>query len=219
MEPRFTRVGHGGAGALARANTIASFETALELGVDMIEFDVRAHHGRLVLAHTPIDPHLRPCLRLEQALQHLAGTRFADVRLNVDVKQSGCEAATLYALERFGLTDRSLISSHHAAVLDRFRELDPSVKTGISVGNRLLRRYQGWGDWREAVLGAIEQKRFSAVMALHRIVDAPLVEGIRERQGEIYAWTVDERKVIERLRALGVDGVVSNDPRLFQPAG
>jgi glycerophosphoryl diester phosphodiesterase len=219
VEPRFIRVGHGGAGALVRGNTIASFEAALELGVDMIEFDVRAHQGRLVLAHWPIDLHLRPCLRLDQALRHLSTGRFGDVHFNVDVKQPGCEAATLYALERFGLTDRALISSHLVSVVDRFRELDPSVKTGVSVGNRLLRRYQGWGDWREAVLGAIERKRFDAVMAMHRIIDAPLVEALRERNGEIYAWTVDDRKVIDRLRTLGVDGVVTNDPRLFLPAG
>ncbi|MGG7381507.1 glycerophosphodiester phosphodiesterase family protein, partial [Escherichia coli] len=46
------RIGHGGASALAPANTLASFDAALEVGVDMVEFDVRGRHGELVLAHT-----------------------------------------------------------------------------------------------------------------------------------------------------------------------
>ena len=46
------RIGHGGASALARANTLASFDAACEIGVDMVEFDVRAWNGELVLAHT-----------------------------------------------------------------------------------------------------------------------------------------------------------------------
>jgi len=46
------RIGHGGASRLERANTLASFDAALALGVDVIEFDVRAWHGQLVLAHT-----------------------------------------------------------------------------------------------------------------------------------------------------------------------
>ena len=46
------RIGHGGASALAPANTLASFDAAREIGVDMVEFDVRSWDGDLVLAHT-----------------------------------------------------------------------------------------------------------------------------------------------------------------------
>ena len=46
------RIGHGGASALAPANTLASFDAAREIGIDMVEFDVRAWDGELVLAHT-----------------------------------------------------------------------------------------------------------------------------------------------------------------------
>src|SRR3954451_5179588 len=126
------RVGHGGAGAIARGNTLASFDAALELGVDMIEFDVRAHRGRLVLAHAPIDAHIRPCPTLHDALRHLSSARFRDLRFDVDVKQSGIEAALLYALEDAGLTDRSLISCASIGVLSAFRRLDPSVTIGLS---------------------------------------------------------------------------------------
>ena len=35
------RVGHGGASALVAGNTLASFDAAQEIGVDVIEFDVR----------------------------------------------------------------------------------------------------------------------------------------------------------------------------------
>ena len=33
--------------------------------------------------------------------------------------------------------------------------------------------------------------------------------------GELYVWTVDDLKRIRSLQALGVTGVISNDPRLF----
>jgi glycerophosphoryl diester phosphodiesterase len=36
--------------------------------------------------------------------------------------------------------------------------------------------------------------------------------------GELYVWTVDDRERIARLEALGVDGVITNDPRLFVPS-
>src|SRR5437763_8400718 len=70
------RIGHGGASALAPANTLASFDAALEVGVDMVEFDVRAWRGELVLAHTILDARRGGSLRLRDALAHLASRRF-----------------------------------------------------------------------------------------------------------------------------------------------
>ena len=33
--------------------------------------------------------------------------------------------------------------------------------------------------------------------------------------GELYVWTVDEAPRIAALEAMGVTGIISNDPRLF----
>ena len=38
------RVGHKGADLIAPGNTLASFDAALEAGVDMVEFDVLPEH-------------------------------------------------------------------------------------------------------------------------------------------------------------------------------
>src|SRR5205807_7404245 len=92
------RIGHGGASALAPANTLASFDAALEVGVDMVEFDVRAWHGELVLAHTILDARGGRNVRLRDALIHLSSPRFRDIGLNVDVKHIGIEAALLDGL-------------------------------------------------------------------------------------------------------------------------
>ncbi|MEA2478207.1 MAG: glycerophosphoryl diester phosphodiesterase, partial [Thermoleophilaceae bacterium] len=112
------RVGHGGAGAVVRGNTLASFDAAIEIGVDMIEFDVRAWNGDLVLAHGPVDALLRDCPTLDEAVGHLSQPRFSDIELNVDVKSTGCERAIVDALHEYGLADRALVSSRIVTVLD-----------------------------------------------------------------------------------------------------
>src|ERR1700758_2016442 len=99
------RIGHGGASALVRANTLASFDAALEIGVDMVEFDVRAHGRELVLAHTMLHARAGRTLPLGEALAHLAGRRFQGVELNVDVKHSRVESALLSGLRRAGLLE------------------------------------------------------------------------------------------------------------------
>jgi glycerophosphoryl diester phosphodiesterase len=209
------RIGHGGASALAPANTLASFDAARDLGVDMVEFDVRAWDGQLVLAHTIFHARRGGNVGLAEALRHLAGRRFADLELNVDLKHVGCESALLDRLRQAGLLERTLISSQVPDVVDRVRALEPCARVGISIGGRIARMSRRWRDWRAGVLAGLHTARWDAVMAQHRLIDHPLLEDVSARGGRLYAWTVNERADIGRLRELGVHGIATADPRLF----
>jgi glycerophosphoryl diester phosphodiesterase len=209
------RVGHRGAHAVVKGNTLGSFDAALELGVDMIEFDVCAVRGRLGLAHNPLEGRIRGCLPLDTGLAHLAAPRFGGIELNVDLKHPGCEAGALEALQRYDLLDRSLVSSQLPAVVDRVRELEPGARTGLSVGGPLTRWLTGLRDWQAIVADALAAGRFQALMAHHRLVDRELVGRVKDAGAELYAWTVDESTLIDRLTGLDVSGITTNDPRLF----
>jgi glycerophosphoryl diester phosphodiesterase len=52
-------------------------------------------------------------------------------------------------------------------------------------------------------------------MAHWRLVTPRLVRSVQGAGGQLYVWTVDDPKRIRALEALGVDGVITNDPRLF----
>jgi glycerophosphoryl diester phosphodiesterase len=212
---RCERIGHGGASALACANTLESFDAAREVGVDMVEFDVRAWRGELVLAHTVLHAGRGGNVRLREALAHLSTPRFAEIGLNLDLKHAGVEAAVLEGLRHAGLLERTLICSQVAAVLDRVRALEPRVRTGVSVGGRLARLSRRWGDWRAHVLAGLGARRWDALMAQHRLIDGQLLRDVVSRDGLLYAWTVNERSAIDGLRALGVHGIATADPRLF----
>ncbi len=209
------RIGHGGASALEPANTLASFDAAREIGIDMVEFDVRVGRGELVLAHTILDAHRPGNVRLSDALSYLSRPRFRDIGLNVDLKHVGCESTLLDSLRHHGVLGRTLISCQVAAVLDRARELEPQVRVGISVGGRLARMSRYWRDWRAHVLAGLAERRWDALMAQHRLVDGRLLHDVSDRGAHLYAWTVNQRSAIERLRALGVHGIATADPRLF----
>ena len=210
------RVGHKGAGQLAPGNTVASFEAALAAGVDVIEFDVVRHRGRLVLAHSRFEARRHQRLDLAAGLAHLTGERFAHVSFNVDLKRPGYEAQTLDALRAAGVIDRCLISSQFARSLDRVRRIDPGVRVGISVGGWLSRRRHRWNRRLvQRLVTAIESGRFDCLMAHHRLVDVDLVARMTACGGEVYAWTADSQILIERLLLTGVAGITTNDPRLF----
>jgi glycerophosphoryl diester phosphodiesterase len=53
------------------------------------------------------------------------------------------------------------------------------------------------------------------VMAHRILISAHLVRAVHEAGGQVYVWTVDDAERIRAYEALGVDGVITNDPRLF----
>ncbi len=234
MSPkRPRRVGHKGAADIERGNTLASFDAALRHGVDMIELDVLSEHsdgsGRLLVAHDYEDARVRSPLTFEQALEHLSQDEFAGVDFDVDVKLPGYELRVLERLREHGLVQRTLVSGMYPSGLAQIRAAEPGLRLGWSVP-RVRRDYTT--DMLTAIPAlamltgyratlprrartALQEGRFDAIMAHWRVVTPALVRGVAEGGGELYVWTVDDARMIERLTAMGVDGIVTNDPRLF----
>ena len=49
----------------------------------------------------------------------------------------------------------------------------------------------------------------------HPLISARLVSRAHDNGIELIAWTVDDLDGMRRLAGLGVDGICTNDPRLF----
>jgi glycerophosphoryl diester phosphodiesterase len=227
------RVGHKGADLIAPGNTAASFDAALAAGVDMIEFDVLSEHadgsGLLWLAHDYRALRASQPYALEDALAHLAGDAFSDLELDVDLKLPGYELRVVEALRRSGLLERSMLSSMYWESLRRLRAAEPNLKLGWSVP-RVRRDYTTDALTKipavAAITGfrlllprrarqALRAGRCDAIMAHWRLVTPALVRAVTGVGGELYVWTVDDPGRILALRAMGVTGIITNDPRLF----
>ncbi|HEY2397615.1 MAG TPA: glycerophosphodiester phosphodiesterase [Solirubrobacteraceae bacterium] len=230
---RVRRVGHKGAAHIEHGNTLASFDAALRHNVDMIELDVLSEHsdgsGRLLVAHDFQDMRGRVPLTFEEALEHLSGEAFAEIELDVDVKLPGYELRVLERLRDFDLIARTLVSGMFQSALDHIRAAEPELRLGWSVP-RVRRDYTT--DMLTAIpalafltgyratlprraQAALQEGRYDAIMAHWRVVTRRLVRAVAAGGGELYVWTVDDARMIEKLTGMGVDGIITNDPRLF----
>lgn len=227
------RIGHKGAHHIEHGNTAASFDAALNCGVDLIEFDVIRWRGRLVVAHDPGDAAQREVMTLEEGLDHLTRDEFAAVGLDVDMKHKGFERELVAAVHERGLERRTIVTTMYSSSLVRIGESSNDLRRGLTIP--FVTR-----DWTQAsppvqalVYGAVlahrlvqprrvarelRAGRIDAVMAFHSLVTSRLVDAVHGAGGELYSWTVDDEHTIARLAGLGVDGIVSNDPRLFDAA-
>ena len=231
--PRYRRIGHKGADAIVAGNTPESFDAAVEHGVDMIELDVlRSKDGKLIVAHDPHDALVRKPMDLAEALDLFLEPPLDEVEIDCDLKLAGREAELAGSLAGRGLLDRAMVSTMEVESLLKLRQLEPGLRLGWTYPKtrRDWTRY-GWaGPALRAGISAI-RRRFpgilekkgpamgvSAVWAYHPIITPRLVEAARNVDVELMAWTVDDADRMRELLAMGVDGICSNDPRLFEAA-
>jgi glycerophosphoryl diester phosphodiesterase len=146
------------------------------------------------------------------------------------MKLPGYEAEVVEALHRHGLAGRSLISTMEPSSIDLLREIAPEIPVGRSFPrvrrdptSHPLKRWPAYAlvAWYRRRLPAIaasdiRRGRIDALMCHWAFVTQRLVDRVTGAGGELYVWTVDDARQIARLEAMGVTGVISNDPRLFR---
>ncbi len=231
-------VGHKGADLVAPGNTIESFRAAAEAGVDTIEFDViwlpDAHlpleqRAPLVVAHDWDDAARREPLALTEALDAFLEPPLDRIEIDLDVKLPGREEEIVAALTERGLVERAMVSTMELYTLGRILELQPALRRGWTYPKVT----RDWASKRWAkgpLMGALAVMRqrlpglaaerlpkfgVEAMWVYHPLVSARLARITALAGVELIAWTVDDLSRMRRLVDRGVDGICSNDPRLF----
>ena len=236
---RFLRIGHRGAAALEPENTLCSIQRALDLGVEMVEVDVRASaDGQLVVAHddelvsaggerfrvsTLSHAELRRfdvgkgerLLTVGEALEAIRHRAL----VNLDLKLEGQAPPLLRVVRDLGMVDESIVTGAARASFGYFKAEEPRLWVGLSVSAPAFARARAIMEARaprQAVrhAAALAANAAScgadALMLEHTQVSAPLVRELHRRNLRVYVWTVDDAAAMVRLKAQGVNGVTSN---------
>jgi glycerophosphoryl diester phosphodiesterase len=215
-------VAHRGFHLTERENTLAAFKAAVDLGVDGVELDVRrTRDGVLVVHHDPAVGSLEiarcehPDLpdyvpTLDKALESLDG-----VRINVEIK-NGRSAAEVYdatgELARQVLRTIELSSSPGNCGISCF-----DLTTCVFVRSISREMSVAWLLWDVSVGDALIQAHvlgFNAVNPHFTSVDEDVIARASDLELDVNVWTVNAKEDLERMVALGVAGIITDDPVL-----
>ncbi len=137
-----------------------------------------------------------------------------DARMNIEMKTTKpTMATTLCALIRGHEKSRQvLVASGSQVILQKFREVCPGVATSASeeeVGTFFALNL--------AFLGPTYSPDFHALQVPEkrngiRVLTPGFVRAAHSRGLEVHAWTINEESDIQRMRELGVDGIISDYP-------
>ncbi|HEU4807154.1 MAG TPA: glycerophosphodiester phosphodiesterase [Homoserinimonas sp.] len=223
---------HRGLAIEAPENTMLAFLKALSAGAEYIETDVHASQdGIAVIAHDEslsrvagrsvrVD-HLtmaelrRVNLGDGQAFASLAEVldAFPSARFNIDIKSDDAIEPTVAAILAAGALKRVLIASFS----DRRRKAAvkrlPGVATSASKrasAQAVAAARLGLGPLVKAALRGVDAVQLPAKINKVRIITPRLVSSMHAAGVEVHAWTINDVPTMERLLAMGVDGLVTD---------
>jgi glycerophosphoryl diester phosphodiesterase len=149
--------------------------------------------------------------------------------LHADIKCARHGREVAVALRRHGLVERAVASSFWTRALADLRAEEPGLAVGITypedryglarrrliaplvppavglLGRALPRRIRRW----------LNSTGANAAMLHHAVLSEAAIARCHALGAAVWTWTVNDSELLARVEALGVDGAISDDPRIF----
>ena len=220
-------IGHRGAKGHTAENTLASIKKAMELGADGIEVDVfRCLTGEIVLFHDKkLDRLTNGTGMIEsKSLEELKKLKVLESNegiptlnevfeiidnntfLNIELKGSNTAKLSLEIVkEQINnnkiLHKNILFSSFNWKELEDLRKIDDNIKIALVTEN----------DPLDAIEPALTLKAV-AINPSYKTLNKNVVDEIFKAGLKIYTWTVNNKNQIDKMKKLGVNGIITDYP-------
>ena len=123
----------------------------------------------------------------------------------LDVKSMVDPVKLVEAVEEAGFRGRVEYSSGDHGYLLRLARISGGAMVYPSIGEKIM-----------DLPGYLSRWGFRGASVKYTILSRDLVVELKGRGVRVYAWTVNERSVMERLAGYGVDGVISDTPWILK---
>jgi glycerophosphoryl diester phosphodiesterase len=221
-------VAHRGASAVEPENSAAAFRAAVKMKADYIECDVRkTKDGTLVINHDAgfcgqtISGATMAELRKAAQANKVELVTFdqllqlaKDIRLDIELKETGYEEEVLRALQRHHWGPEDFVfTSFHDHSIQRIKWLSPATRCGLLLG---VEKPKNPARTRLSELFPLRRLKAcnADFVAPHfRLMRFAFARRLTAGGFPIWVWTVDDSRRIARLmRTRGVEAVITDVP-------
>jgi glycerophosphoryl diester phosphodiesterase len=205
-------IAHRGAPGYAKENTIESFEKAVALGADMIEFDVRRTKDNVLIVYHDGLIQGKPVndLTYEEIKQIAANQGFnlptaeevlkwsrGRIKLDVELKEEGYEKEIVELLSGFFKEDQFVITSFHEPSLKIIKDSYPGIQVGLLLGKS---KAPPWTRISEFFpMKRCKKARADFLVAHFRLLKSGFLERARRSRKPVLVWTVNDEDMVWEL--------------------
>jgi glycerophosphoryl diester phosphodiesterase len=210
------KIGHRGAKGHVAENTLASFQKAIDLGVDMIELDIQLSLDKvpMVIHDTTVDRTTSGVGLVTdysaKELQKLGIPTLATVfelvhnqcEINIEIKAFSATQSVLDLIAK-NIFDKNkiLISSFDWNALQEIRFHDDDIRIGVLTETDL-----------DLALAFAKFIKAYSIHPHYHLLTAEKVQKIKDKHFKVFPWTINEPEDITFVQSLNVDGIITDFP-------
>ena len=224
---------HRGGCLEASENTLESFQYALNIGSQYIETDVQlSQDGKVYIFH---DDSLKRVVGIDKNFSDLPSSEidsikifngnaiptleevletFPNARFNIDLKTDLVAEPALEILKKHNAQDRVCIASFSDERIDLARKYIPSICTSMGPNQILQIRLGAWKFINPKIVSDCVQipiYKYGIKLASKTMVDFCHANHLK-----VHVWTINDAKTMKKLISIGVDGIITDRPKLLK---
>ncbi len=226
-------IAHRGANAECPQNSMLAFETAAEIGADMIEFDIwKTIDDEIVILHDITTESVsinnltlnveestfnelqevelegnQKIPKIDEVFKKLKGK----INFQIEIKGEGTTEILYKKIQEYNLLNDVMISSFNHNELKKVKNLDKNIPCS-ALEPAISEIFKDILFRKKTIKKAISNN-FDGIHPLYLLVNRKYIEFAHSNGIYVNPWTFDNPKLWKKYIDIGCDGIITNDPR------
>ena len=223
LDSEFQGFVHRGDTSIFLENTIEAFQSAISLGYQYLETDLReTSDGKIITFH---DPNLK---RITGANVTISETKFSDIRMrrlpsretiptidelleefpdsffNTDLKVNQIEEKVLKKINSHNALERVCLGSFNSRTIKKINSLEPKILTSMGISQVIMYKF-----FQKKNLSKLIQipTRWNGI----KVITKKFIDRLHNDGLKVHVWTINKEKEMQSLIDLGVDGIMTDN--------
>ena len=223
LDSEFQGFVHRGDTSIFLENTIEAFQSAISLGYQYLETDLReTSDGKIITFH---DPNLK---RITGANITISETKFSDIRMrrlpsretiptidelleefpdsffNMDLKVNQIEEKVLKKINSHNALERVCLGSFNSKIIKKINSLEPKILTSMGISQVIMYKF-------------FQKKNISKLIQIPtrwngiKVITKKFIDRLHNDGLKVHVWTVNKETEMQSLIDLGVDGIMTDN--------
>ena len=223
LESEFQGFVHRGDTSIFLENTIEAFQSAVSLGYQYLETDLReTSDGKIITFH---DPNLK---RITGANITISETKFSDIRMrrlpsreiiptidelleefpdsffNMDLKVNQIEEKVLKKINSHNALERVCLGSFNSKIIKKINSLEPKILTSMGISQVIMYKFFQKNNLSKLIQIPTHWKGIKVITK--KFIDRLHNDGLK-----VHVWTINKETEMQSLIDLGVDGIMTDN--------